>query len=171
MKWHPDRNPDNKHEAELNFRSAAEAYSVLSDPQKRSIYDRFGHAGLNSRGFEAGGFNASIFEDFQDILGDLFGFEDIFGGGRRRGGRGQRGQRGADLRYDMTLTFEEAATGVSTRFTFRAMKLARGVTEPAQSPALACPRARRAADAARSPIAKDFFPSRARAQHARVSAR
>src|SRR5215472_2197466 len=101
--------------AELNFRAAAEAYSVLSDPQKRSIYDRFGHAGLGSRGFETGGFNASIFEDFQDILGDLFGFEDIFGGGRRRGGRGQRGQRGADLRYDMTLTFEEAATGVSTK--------------------------------------------------------
>jgi molecular chaperone DnaJ len=115
MKWHPDRNPENKHEAELNFRAAAEAYSVLSDPQKRSIYDRFGHAGLGSRGFEAGGFNASIFEDFQDILGDLFGFEDIFGGGRRRGGRGQRGQRGADLRYDMTLTFEEAATGVSSK--------------------------------------------------------
>jgi molecular chaperone DnaJ len=115
MKWHPDRNPENKQEAELNFRSAAEAYSVLSDPQKRTIYDRFGHAGLGSRGFEAGGFNASIFEDFQDILGDLFGFEDILGGGRRRGGRGQRGQRGADLRYDMTLTFEEAATGVSTK--------------------------------------------------------
>ena len=92
MKWHPDRNPENKHEAELNFRAAAEAYSVLSDPQKRSIYDRFGHAGLGSRGFEAGGFNASIFEDFQDILGDLFGFEDLFGGGRRRGGRG--GTRG-----------------------------------------------------------------------------
>jgi molecular chaperone DnaJ len=115
MKWHPDRNPENKHEAELNFRAAAEAYSVLSDPQKRSIYDRFGHAGLGSRGFESGGFNASIFEDFQDILGDLFGFEDIFGGSRRRGGRGARGQRGADLRYDMTLTFEEAATGVSTK--------------------------------------------------------
>jgi molecular chaperone DnaJ len=107
--------PENKHEAALNFRASAEAYSVLSDPQKRSIYDRFGHAGLGSRGFEAGGFNASIFEDFQDILGDLFGFEDIFGGGRRRGVRGQRGQRGADLRYDMTLTFEEAATGVSTK--------------------------------------------------------
>src|SRR5579863_9004418 len=115
MKWHPDRNPENKHEAELNFRAAAEAYSVLSDPQKRSIYDRFGHAGLGRSGFETGGFNASIFEDFQDILGDLFGFEDIFSGGRRRGGRGQRGQRGADLRYDMTLTFEEAATGVSTK--------------------------------------------------------
>src|ERR1700686_5761664 len=103
LRWHPDRNPDNKEEAERNFRLASEAYSVLSDPQKRSIYDRFGHAGLGSRGFESGGFNASIFEDFQDILGDIFGFEDILGGGRRRGGgRAQRGQRGADLRYDMT---------------------------------------------------------------------
>ena len=54
---------------------------MLSDPQKRSVYDRFGHAGLGSRGFETGGFNATIFEEFQDILGDLFGFEEAFGGG------------------------------------------------------------------------------------------
>src|SRR5260370_4548899 len=69
MKWHPDRNPENKHEAELNFRAAAEAYSVLSDPQKRSIYDRFGHAGLGSRGFEAGGFIASNFDAFYGNVG------------------------------------------------------------------------------------------------------
>jgi molecular chaperone DnaJ len=117
MQWHPDRNPENKQEAEHKFREATEAYSVLSDPQKRSIYDRYGHAGLGSRGFEPGGFNASIFDDFQDILGDLFGFEDILGGGRRRGGagRGPRGQRGSDLRYDMTLSFEDAAAGVNTK--------------------------------------------------------
>lgn len=114
LKWHPDRNPEKKHEAEENFRQASEAYSVLSDPQKRSVYDRFGHAGLNGRGFEAGGINASIFEEFQDIFGDLFGFEQVFGGGGRRG-RGSRGQRGADLRYDMSLSFEEAAAGVSTK--------------------------------------------------------
>src|SRR5271169_4319373 len=114
LKWHPDRNPEKKQEAEHNFREASEAYSVLSDPQKRAVYDRYGHAGLGSRGIETGGFNASIFEDFQDILGDLFGFEDILGGGRRRGAGG-RGQRGADLRYDMALSFEEAATGVSTK--------------------------------------------------------
>ena len=113
LKWHPDRNPDNKHAAEENFRQATEAYSVLSDPQKRSIYDRFGHEGLSGHGFEPG-FNASIFADFQDILGDLFGFEEIFGGSRRRG-RGSRGQRGADLRYDVTLSFEEAATGVTSK--------------------------------------------------------
>lgn len=114
MQHHPDRNPENKTEAEHNFRQASEAYSVLSDPQKRSVYDRFGHAGLGSRGFETGGFNETIFEEFQDILGGMFGFEDAFGGGRRRG-RGARGQRGADLRYDMSLTFEEAATGVNSR--------------------------------------------------------
>src|SRR5579862_4396012 len=96
LKWHPDRNPENKTEAEHNFRQASEAYSVLSDPQKRPVYDRFGHAGLGSRGFETSGFNETIFEEFQDILGGMCGFEDAFGGGRRRG-RGARGQRGADL--------------------------------------------------------------------------
>ncbi|MGD0307090.1 MAG: molecular chaperone DnaJ [Candidatus Acidiferrales bacterium] len=111
MQWHPDRNPDNKAEAEEKFRLASEAYGVLSDPQKRSVYDRYGAAGLNSRGFDTG-FDSSVFTDFQDILGEMFGFEDI--GGRRRG-RGSRGQRGADLRYDMSLTFEEAATGVSSQ--------------------------------------------------------
>lgn len=114
MRWHPDRNPQKKHEAEEQFRLAAEAYAVLSDPQKRATYDRYGHAGLAGAGFE-GGFNASIFEDFQDILGDLFGMSDFFGGAGRRPGRSSRGQRGADLRYDMTLSFEEAAMGVHTK--------------------------------------------------------
>ena len=113
LKWHPDRNPENKQDAEENFRRASEAYSVLSDPQKRSVYDRFGHAGLGNRGFESAGFNSTIFEEFQDILGDLFGVDDVFGGARRSGGRrGSRGQRGADLRYDMSLSFEDAAAGV-----------------------------------------------------------
>jgi len=110
LKWHPDRNPDQKHAAEEKFREATEAYSVLSDAEKRATYDRYGHAGLSSSGFE-GGFNRTIFQDFQDIFGDFFGFEDIFGGRRGRG----RSQRGADLRYDMRLTFEEAAAGVNTK--------------------------------------------------------
>jgi len=113
LKWHPDRNPENKEEAEHNFRSASEAYTILSDPQKRPVYDRFGHAGLGARGFESGGFDSTIFEGFQDILGDLFGFDQATGGARR--GRGSRGQRGADLRYDMSLSFEDAAAGVSTK--------------------------------------------------------
>ncbi|MGC2421759.1 MAG: molecular chaperone DnaJ [Candidatus Acidiferrales bacterium] len=114
LRWHPDRNPEKKKDAEENFRQATEAYSVLSDAQKRSVYDRFGHAGLGNRGFDAGGFNATAFEEFQDILGDFFGFQDLFGGGRRRG-RGAHGQRGADLRYDMSLSFEDAAGGVTTK--------------------------------------------------------
>ena len=115
LKWHPDRNPENKQEAEDNFRQCTEAYSILSDTEKRSLYDRFGHAGVSSGGMDAG-FNSTIFEEFQDIFGDLFGMQDIFGGGRgRRGGRGSRGQRGADLRYDLILIFEEAAAGVTTK--------------------------------------------------------
>jgi len=112
MKHHPDRNPDNKHEAEAKFRECTEAYSVLSDQEKRQIYDTYGHAGLSNAG---GGvdFNGTVFQDFHDIFGDFFGFEDLFGGGGRRGRN--RAQRGSDLRYDMSLTFEEAAAGVATK--------------------------------------------------------
>jgi molecular chaperone DnaJ len=110
LKWHPDRNPQNKQEAEVKFREATEAYSVVSDPQKRQVYDTYGHAGLS--GASGADFNSTIFQDFHDIFGDFFGFEDLFSGGRR--GR-RRVQRGADLRYDMSLTFEEAAAGVATK--------------------------------------------------------
>jgi len=110
LKWHPDRNPENKTEAEVRFRESSEAYSILSDPQKRQVYDTYGHAGLSGG---AGGvdFSGTIFQDFHDIFGDFFGFEDAGRGGRR----GRRNQRGTDLRYDMTLTFEEASTGVTTK--------------------------------------------------------
>ncbi len=112
LKWHPDRNPENKSESEVKFRECTEAYSVLSDAQKRQIYDAYGHAGLSSAG--AGqGFDNTVFQDFHDIFGDFFGFEDLFGGGGRRGR--SRAQRGADLRYDMSLTFEEASAGVTTK--------------------------------------------------------
>ena len=111
LKWHPDRNPEHKAEAEAKFRESTEAYSVLSDSQKRQIYDTYGHSGLSDAG---GGvdFSGSIFQDFHDIFGDFFGFEDLFSRGRR-GGR--RSPRGSDLRYDMTLTFEEASAGVNTK--------------------------------------------------------
>jgi molecular chaperone DnaJ len=113
LKWHPDRNPVNKAEAEVKFRECTEAYSILSDPQKKQIYDTYGHAGLSSAG--AGqGFDHTVFQDFHDIFGDFFGFEDLFGGGGARRGR-SRAQRGADLRYDMTLSFEEASAGVATK--------------------------------------------------------
>jgi molecular chaperone DnaJ len=110
LKWHPDRNPENKQEAEHKFRECTEAYAVLSDPQKRQVYDTYGHAGLS--GSAGADFNNTIFQDFHDIFGDFFGFEDMFSGGRR--GR-SRVQRGADLRYDMTLSFEEASTGITTK--------------------------------------------------------
>jgi molecular chaperone DnaJ len=115
LKWHPDRSPENKEEAEHRFRECTEAYAVLSDIQKRQIYDTYGHEGLAGVGTQAD-FNGTVFQDFHDIFGEFFGFEDLFGtgGGRRRGG-GRRVQRGADLRYDMTLTFEEAATGITTK--------------------------------------------------------
>jgi molecular chaperone DnaJ len=102
LKYHPDRNPGNK-EAEDRFKEAAEAYSVLGDPEKRRRYDTYGHAGLGG-----GGFDPTIFADFGDILGDIFGFGDLFG--RRRGGP----RRGADLRYNLELTFEEAVFGTET---------------------------------------------------------
>ena len=112
LQYHPDRNPGNG-EAEEKFKEAAEAYSVLSDAQKRANYDRFGHAGVGSAaGAGFGGFDPNVFADFSDILGDIFGFGDLFGS--RRGGRVQRG---ADLRYDLELTFEEAAFGTTKKIT------------------------------------------------------
>jgi molecular chaperone DnaJ len=103
LKYHPDRNPNDK-DAENNFKEAAEAYEVLRDPQKRRIYDQFGHAGLEGSGFSGfSGFD-DIFSSFGDIFQDFFGFSH---GGRSR----SRVQRGADLRYDMTLNFKEAAFG------------------------------------------------------------
>jgi len=113
LQYHPDRNPGDA-AAEEKFKEAAEAYAILSDPQKRGQYDRFGHAGVAGAASGAAGFDPSVFSDFSDILGDLFGFGDMFGGGGRRGGRGAA-NRGADLRYDLELTFEEAAFGKKTR--------------------------------------------------------
>ena len=112
LKHHPDRNPGNR-EAEEHFKEAAEAYAILADREKRSLYDRFGHAGVSNAGAGGAGFDPTIFADFSDIfagLGDVFGFGDIFGGRRRRGGP----QRGADLRYDLEITFEESAAGAET---------------------------------------------------------
>jgi molecular chaperone DnaJ len=110
LKHHPDRNPGNK-AAEEKFKECAEAYAVLADADKRSAYDRFGHAGVSNVG--SAGVDPTIFADFGDILGglgDIFGFGDLLGGGRRRGGP----QRGADLRYDLEITFEESAKGAET---------------------------------------------------------
>jgi molecular chaperone DnaJ len=107
LKNHPDRNPGDK-AAEERFKEAAEAYSVLGDPEKRERYNRFGHAGVSGNGGPgAGGFNPDMFSDFSDILGDFFGF----GGG---GGRRQGPARGSDLRFDLEISFDESYTGTET---------------------------------------------------------
>ncbi|MGL4919035.1 MAG: molecular chaperone DnaJ, partial [Plesiomonas shigelloides] len=105
MKYHPDRNQGDK-ESEDRFKEIKEAYEILTDAQKKAAYDQYGHAAFEQGGMGgAGGFGGGA--DFSDIFGDVFG--DIFGGGRRS----QRASRGADLRYTMELTLEEAVRGVT----------------------------------------------------------
>lgn len=106
---HPDKNP-NDAAAEEKFKEAAEAYTVLSDAEQRRRYDRFGHAGVASSAGASWG--APGFGGIEDILGDLFGFGDVFGGSRS-GARRTAAQRGADLRYDLEITLEEAANGLT----------------------------------------------------------
>ncbi|MBD3307249.1 DnaJ domain-containing protein, partial [candidate division KSB3 bacterium] len=105
LKYHPDRNSGNK-EAEEKFKEAAEAYEVLSNPEKRNLYDQFGHEGLRSTGFS--GFRG--FEDIFSSFGDIFGFGDLFGAASSRRRTGP--QAGADLRYDLRISFQEAVFGV-----------------------------------------------------------
>jgi molecular chaperone DnaJ len=115
MQFHPDQNPGNK-AAEEKFKEAAEAYSILSDQEKRQRYDQFGHAGVGNNG--AGGgfqFDPNQFADFQDIFGGIFGgglFGDLFGGGRRRAGGAERG---SDLQYTLRIPFEDTLFGVESK--------------------------------------------------------
>ncbi len=110
LQYHPDRNPDNP-EAEGKFKEAAEAYDVLRDPEKRTRYDRFGHAGVSGNsGFSS---TEDIFSHFGDIFGDLFGFSM----GGRAGRARNRPQQGADLRYNLTVNFRQAAKGDSVTIT------------------------------------------------------
>ena len=112
VKYHPDKNP-NDASAEEKFKEAAEAYSVLSDAEQRRRYDRFGHAGVSSSA-GAGAWGAPGFGGIEDILGDLFGFGDVFGG-RGGGARRSAAQRGADLRYDLEIKLEDAANGLTAQ--------------------------------------------------------
>jgi molecular chaperone DnaJ len=107
VQFHPDKNPGNK-EAEEKFKEATEAYSVLSDAENRARYDRFGHAAF-TQGGGAGGFQSGDFSGFEDIFGDIFG--SFFGGAMGGDPRRSRGRAGNDLRYDLDVTFEEAAFG------------------------------------------------------------
>lgn len=109
LKYHPDRNPGDHHAEEL-FKECAEAYSVLSDSQKRVVYDRYGHQGLQGAAASAGG-GFDGFTDLGDIFGDLFGMNDLFGGGGRRSRNRQ--QRGDDVRYDLEISFEDMMKGIT----------------------------------------------------------
>jgi len=108
LQHHPDRNPGNHH-AEEKFKEAAEAYSVLSDPQKRAAFDRFGHQGVPTAA--GGGFDANGFPDLGDILNEMFGFGEVFGGGSKQ--RRTRAQRGEDVRYDLDISFEDSMRGMA----------------------------------------------------------
>lgn len=114
LQHHPDRNPGNK-ESEERFKECSEAYQVLSDPQKRAAYDRYGHAGVGAGGFDGNPFGA---QDIGDIFGDIFGEMFNMGGSRR----GSRMQKGRDVRHDLTIEFEEAVFGKETRVTIRRME-------------------------------------------------
>ena len=115
MQYHPDRNPGD-HAAEEKFKACSEAYGVLSDPQKRAAYDRYGHGAFGGGGAGGGsgfpggfsGFGGDP-QDLGDIFGDIFG--EMFNAGGGGGRKGSRAQRGRDLRYDLTLQFEEAVFG------------------------------------------------------------
>lgn len=109
MRYHPDKNPGDA-TAEEKFKEAAEAYAVLSDGEQRRRYDRFGHAGVSSTA--GANWGAPGFGGIEDILGDLFGFGDVFGASRS-GSRRSAAQRGADLRYDLEITLEDAANGMT----------------------------------------------------------
>jgi len=129
VKHHPDKNPGDS-TAEAYFKEASEAYAVLSDAEKRSRYDRFGHQGLGGEGFT--GFDPGAFGDFADILGDLFGFGDLFGTRRRSTGQGMR--RGHDLQYTLKLSLEEAATGVERSIRIPRLETCKGCSGSGSKP-------------------------------------
>ena len=142
LKYHPDRNPGNK-KAEESFKEAAEAYEILRDPEKRSLYDQFGHAGLE--GVPHRGFNT--FEDIFEAFGDIFGggsiFEDLFGfGGSRRRGTRTRARRGPSLRCEISLDLYEVSRGAEKTIELRRNETCAGCggsgAEPGTSP-VTCP--------------------------------
>jgi len=115
FQYHPDRNPNNS-EAEEKFKEASEAYEVLHDTDKRRLYDQYGHEGLQNAGFKG-------FSGFEDVFSSVGGiFEELFGFGGRRGGGRRAARAGADLRYDVQLTFEEAVFGTEKVLEFEKLE-------------------------------------------------
>ncbi len=138
LKYHPDRNQGDK-EAEERFKEAAEAYEVLHDPEKRRVYDAYGHEGVTSgTGFSGFSSHEDIFGAFSDLFEDLFGF----GGGFRSSGGGLRPEAGADLRYDLSISFEDAVKGTETEIEITCLDTCTqcgGTGMPAGSQPVTCP--------------------------------
>ena len=140
MKCHPDRNPGDK-AAEEQFKEAAEAYSVLGDKEKRTLYDRYGHSGVSSSAGGGAGFNPDLFADFSDILGNFF-FGDFFG--TAAGGRKRRGGpvRGADLQYHLEISLEETISGIEKQLIFNRLDsctLCNGTGSTSSESRITCP--------------------------------
>ena len=143
LQFHPDRNPGDDGAAE-KFKEASEAYAVLSDPQKRALYDRFGHAGVSGSGSGFGqGFDPSVFGEFSDLFENLFGFSGFGGGGSSR-------PAGSDVVYRMEVSFRDAAFGVTAPLAISRLESARPARDPAPRRGRTRATARPAADGAGS---------------------
>ncbi len=153
LQYHPDRNPGDK-DSEEKFKEASEAYEVLRDPEKRGLYDRYGHEGLSRTGFS--GFSG--FEDIFSSFGDIF--EDFFGMGRTHG-RTAGTRRGADFRYDLNISFMEAAQGKETEIDIERLETCEACKGSGAQPGTKRKPAPLATEPGRSPIPRGFSLSAA----------